>query len=805
MDSSFRTTPVVAYFGGPSLVGIYLIDELLKRGCRVQIFDEDEQTWQKGALLLKSNFGLTYGTGKNLFSQSFDYIFVSTLLPKVLGTGKNNFGHFDQLMSVAVKHLSQQGKIVVALPLICYSKKNLEEQIIFEKYLSKNYSVRAIYIGDVFGRGMDFYDNRPISKILLDCIKKKKIIIPGELTPVYPIKVEDASKEILKVLFSYWKKGETRVASGIVNYGNLFLNLKNYYPDLQHQSSSIKNQSQLLVNLPISINKKIEEKTFEEIISWIKSRVESQSVSPKIIKFTRKHKKMPYKRLKIFLATLAFLLFFLASPFLLLLFSWFTRNTQTAVVAKTMFIKWTYVPLVGQKFVPLVEASGLVEGMSRILNRSKEVFGLADTLTAGVLGKQKFELEQVSGKLYLELDSLYKEASFLESDIVRAPLAKLLVEDTSELVRIRGYINSAKEVVKALPDLISGEKPKIYMVLHQDSGKLRPTGGVISSFTLLTFEKGKLINLEVYETKKSDALLKGFVKPPEAVKNYLKVSNWSMLDSNWDADFIESAKNAEWFLEKELDIKVSGVIGIDESVESITEADFLSTRLLGKKLLDLALERHLQFYLHDSGTQSALSKIGFTGSVSPPNCGVGCPTLWAGLNEANIGQNSKSHEISRFSRFEINIENNKGSYTLAVNFKNNADSEYTSYLRAMSSNKSIYGSIKIIESQKSIFIDPEITGDSSKIEAGVYFELGPGKEKTIIFNWSEAVSALKTTGSSAQIYLRKQAGSVGDKVEIVVKPQSGEIFTDPRFELTNEGTYRYNTELKRDFSANMNN
>jgi len=88
----------------------------------------------------------------------------------------------------------------------------------------------------------------------------------------------------------------------------------------------------------------------------------------------------------------------------------------------------------------------------------------------------------------------------------------------------------------------------------------------IGSFAILSFKKGALSNLEVYDVYTADGQLKGYVEPPWQLKTYLDQPTWYLRDSNWDPDFSVSAQRAEWFLDKSLGIRVDGVVGIDLSL-----------------------------------------------------------------------------------------------------------------------------------------------------------------------------------------------------------------------------------------------
>lgn len=109
---------------------------------------------------------------------------------------------------------------------------------------------------------------------------------------------------------------------------------------------------------------------------------------------------------------------------------------------------------------------------------------------------------------------------------------------------------------------ISGDN-KIYLVLFQNNMELRPTGGFIGSYGLLTFGSGRLDGLTIYDVYSADGQLKGHVDPPNPIRKYLSQPNFFLRDSNFDPDFAVSAEKAAWFLQKETGVSVQGVIGIN--------------------------------------------------------------------------------------------------------------------------------------------------------------------------------------------------------------------------------------------------
>lgn len=125
---------------------------------------------------------------------------------------------------------------------------------------------------------------------------------------------------------------------------------------------------------------------------------------------------------------------------------------------------------------------------------------------------------------------------------------------------------SARETFPLIEKFLFNPNPQTYLVLFQNNMELRPTGGFIGSYGLLTLDRGKMSDFKIEDVYTADGQLKGHVEPPTPIRKYLSQPHFFLRDSNFDPDFAASAAKAAWFLEKELNIKVDGVIGINMSL-----------------------------------------------------------------------------------------------------------------------------------------------------------------------------------------------------------------------------------------------
>ncbi|MFH0712331.1 MAG: DUF4012 domain-containing protein [Candidatus Jorgensenbacteria bacterium] len=132
---------------------------------------------------------------------------------------------------------------------------------------------------------------------------------------------------------------------------------------------------------------------------------------------------------------------------------------------------------------------------------------------------------------------------------------------SSDLQNLDGFLNGLIET------LGSDEEKRILLIFHNPA-EIRPAGGFIGSYGVLTVKNGQMANLEVQDIYWPDHPMNFDLKviPPEPLQAV--TTDWAARDANWFFDFPTSAETVMDFLEsskiyKENDIKFEGAIALN--------------------------------------------------------------------------------------------------------------------------------------------------------------------------------------------------------------------------------------------------
>ena len=372
-------------------------------------------------------------------------------------------------------------------------------------------------------------------------------------------------------------------------------------------------------------------------------------------------------------------------------------------------------------------------------------------LYEAVLKDKETDIPKTVSELGQKMDDLSAEMGILQAraggrwymapGIWKSKMSQL----SSSLKQWREMMQKGRQFLTTLPEFLGTDgKRREWMVLFQNEHEIRPSGGFIGSFGILSFENGKLLNLEVSDVYNADGQLKGHVEPPQPIKDYLGEASWYMRDANWQANFPDAAKDILWFLDKETGRKADGVIGIDlavakgllgvtgeiyltdfkekvnkdnlyEQAEFYSEQKFfpgsrekqnflgaLSKQIfeeiksmplqkqleLVKVFFDLADRNEIQIATNEKQSMKIMADLGWDGSMYEGGCAKdSCLADYLYIVEANLGVNKANYFLYRNIEQVVEISNSSVARVIKINYQNTAKSsnwpggDYKNYVR----------------------------------------------------------------------------------------------------------------------------
>lgn len=390
------------------------------------------------------------------------------------------------------------------------------------------------------------------------------------------------------------------------------------------------------------------------------------------------------------------------------------------------------------------------EGLSTGLE-GVELLTISNNIGEGVFEGKNLDWEKELKRLVASIDEVGARSGVLQARLggdwswVPARWRVLPQKAGRQIDGLRKDLELSKGLIGIAPEILGLDGTRRdYLVLLQNETEIRPGGGFIGSFAILSFEKGKLLGFEVKDVYEADGQLKGHVEPPEEIKNHLGIAGWFMRDANWNPNFMVSSAQVQWFLEKEIGKKVDGVIGIDLAVVkeilavvgeinvvdfnekvnkdnlyeqaefyaetksfpgSIQKASFLGgvskqlfeeiklmdakkKLLLTKGLIKQLESNDLQIALNNKEAAGIVAEMGWDGTLYEGRCKIeDCVSDYIYLVEANLGVNKANYFLYRNAEQVVDISSRSISRIVRVNYENTAKNDnwpggdYKNYLR----------------------------------------------------------------------------------------------------------------------------
>ncbi len=884
LDTLRVNKPKVSLICQPSSLGLYIAERLLSSYCSVTVFTPEPNTWEKKYSHLRFSKSFAVVTTPAPSFGSPDYVVTdfsdlsnTTWIEETLGMIRvsENLSALRILMILPFAVNSSQGKIL---------KKIIHS---FSKFLH----VKIIYVGQTYGPRMLSGESVFAAELFDALTIGEAVSKDAEICLSYS---PYTAKEIVKCLLSFdFLSVKTIVITTIIKHSELINILGELLPELKiKKARKIIRQSVVGEGKRYVLQTNVY-KSLSETLTWFIKRPELLDDPEDVPLLTElRNQYFDRKLLKSRIAT-TFAIFatvFVVLPVVLLLLSGATLfisykriaegdlnsskailsfSKTTARIAGQQTTTLASVPILGHLFKLQHNSASLLLEAGELGDQVIYVGEKASSLVANVIGQGELDISRDASDLAVGIDALYRQTAFIESDLLfLEPFSSSLLYRFTKLAptEIREYLLYAKTFATELPDLLGQSGKVSYMVLFQNNMELRPTGGFIGSFALVDFERGKLVNYEIFDVYEADGQLKGYVAPPEPISKYLGEAAWYMRDGNWDPDFPVSAERIEWFLAKELEKEVEGVVAIDlnavallldnmgpvyladfnkeigshnlyeetqEEVEleffpgsyrkrnfltalarslmlEVTEADSDLQIAIIKSLLTGLDRKHIQVFLHNHKAQATIGRLGFGGEVSAPSClEPNCTTGYTGLVEANVGVNKINYHIKRTTNLDVFLDEERIKNTLEVTYTNSSSVSHDPSVNNIYKNylrllipKEAVG-VSAFEDENQIE-HLDIIDTAKAREVGVLINVGPESQKKVRFVWEQPAAISYDESGQYTHYWRKQAGTAADPVVVrIIAPKQVSLSANLKGDfLTSAGTYVYNTNLLKDLVLN---
>lgn len=784
----------------------------------------------------------------------------------------------DQLFSIQNIVKNVECKVLVLYQLSVKKTEKFVTDSELQNLIKANQNLGILLVPEMLGRDVSYNSLNTSHDLIMQSILSERVKIKSDSQLVNTISINKLADRVVRDTFSFGISGQIISIIGprkskktfVTKYLNIDENNIIYSKDVSETVDLYSNAS---VQIDFSLRLAVKN-TRDFLLSTTDTKIE-ESLIPEEIKVekTRERKRIKAK-VKRFYKLLIFIFLISLTPFFLILVSAvmlfasvktvFTNNgLSNSLITKSMQIANIGRNLsFGNNFI--YDTSNIIYEVSSLGSEGIVLVDSGRQFVGKIMSDNLYDLPTESNNISASLDKIHTNISFLQSDVnelsgfIGKYLKNQLSKKRIDIGEYKTKIYDVKNLFSRISVLLGSEKPQKYLVLFQNNMELRPTGGFIGSFGLITMDKGRLSEIVVNDIYMADGQLKGHVDPPEPIRKHLGEGGWFLRDSNWDPNFPISAIKAEWFLEKEIGVKVDGVIAIDlnfikrlinvtgpinlpdfgmiigpdnlynliqsevedkffpGSIKKTTILTSLSKSLIEevknlkgdkylaffKELYESLERRHIQVYLHDVNAQEAISKLNYSGEINlDSDCGPRCMIDGYSLIDANLGVNKANYYITRSQELNVSMSKAFVGHELLVTYTNAASPAvgnmgvYKNYARVLLPVDAKIGGVRMYDpSGEYNDVDFDLIDTDGRRELGFYFELLPNAQKKVQIVWNVIGNKFEQ-GGQYDLKIVKQPGT--DEDNLVVNIRSTDLT------LTGRSLSSYNTNLARDFKARM--
>lgn len=504
---------------------------------------------------------------------------------------------------------------------------------------------------------------------------------------------------------------------------------------------------------------------------------------------------------------------------------------------------------------------GIDEKTKSVLHNSIKMYENANQIFQTILKKNKTNedrqlLEMRIKKMTGDLDRLDDDLTALIQKLPESP--KKLSSLKPQLSSSLALLEKGKKIFPHLETLLAKNGQKKYLLLFANNMELRPGGGFIGSFGILTMKDMTLDSIKIYDVYDADGQLTVHIDPPDPIRKYLHQPHWFLRDSAFSSDFYENYNEAKFFLNQELGLTdfSGGILLTTTSIQNILEAygniylpdfnenvnkdnfyikaqlysekdffpgsiqkknflgnlakqilinlDTVSAPVLIQQLEKSLDEKQMVMIVDDQNIQTIIDSLYWAGKTITPRCTedeLNCVIDYIFPVDANLGVNKANFFIRRNITQKIKIDS-EGTITDSFVIKIQNDSANDVFPGGIY--KNYFQLFLPLGSQVN-----RITKDGTLVEnvdqrqtefniIGFYFELPPQKSSEIQVDY-QLPQKLNKGSNTYQLVWQKQTGSQNSDLDLEMSlPENVSLLRQNFSPLVKDNRIFYNTSLDAD-------
>lgn len=357
-------------------------------------------------------------------------------------------------------------------------------------------------------------------------------------------------------------------------------------------------------------------------------------------------------------------------------------------------------------------------------------------------------------------------------------------------------VESVNAIVNFIPEILGNTERNRFLILLQNEGEIRSTGGWISSYAIVGLEGGQIRELFVDDIYNADGTLKVQNKrftPPNSLANALETTDYSFSLVNWDPDLYNVMLESESFISalgkgNDLDgiitmdisfiqkllnqwggIEVPGETELvtseniygkifemheeftpgsnrkstflanlaNETVTKLLSSDFSEYQDVVSVFEESLNEKHLQAVFKNSNATRFFDNNNWDGQLDSKYVSAPIPIDW------NWGANKANLYIKRDHTLDIQVDEKEITYTYEINVVNESTSntypqgDYINYARIY-----IPSGAKILNIQGIENNEYDIYNDSGYQVVGGWFNTPVGQNNTLVLKYRVSKGSL---------------------------------------------------------------